>query len=588
MSYETGNFYIPSFLIRYRRGTQFPGPPIKIKEDIYMGNTSKERARVCIERPHTELAATLRRSPECKAYLPAAEVTGCAVRPSGSKKPAKKAKEKDEDTQAKEETRKVSKKAKSEKIKLVHVAVKRKHLEAIDFRGACLTLCGFIEHIEDAAAGAKFLLLVFLSQLFHQLVGFAPMLPVICLDDAPGAALNIIRTLLSAVQGPERWQGKNWDLLRPWVVLPKLSLCETVPSSDLTDYIGGTFKKSGKKKRRFCFPYIDCTFALPPNLPASVTKSLLSLSPLSLPIVFRKKDVSGASRCLIEFKASSFISYDIAGIEELKEHARDCYTEILAFLCWFCQKEKRICRWQEDMDIFRPVTRKGRYTILQSDGQTECLCAALSLFRQYLIFASERHSWITQEEAQEIMLQYWRLILPESAPQEANGQSDREALPYDTPGVFYRFLSEEYLPTYREQIAVAQTGTQGTMALIRKMNGDGKVLIIPRKRCFELYAQWLADHNASAFASGNDAAVQRQLMDAGVPLRGEKGNPSTWRFAFCGKDSGKLDCLALPIFQLPEQVQMVLGPPIGQPPAGGTCPNGSETAPNVWKEVKPL
>ena len=524
-----------------------------------MGSTSKELVKISIQRPGIKLTSVLEKNGKiCMPITETGKVTKKQELPG---------------------------KAES-KAKLTYEPVTKKAVKHLPWEDACLALCKFPESIEDAATAAKLLLLVLLSQTAHLLLGIAPMVPAICLDTAPRSVLTILSILLCAVQGPEQWQGKDWKLLRPWVVRPRLSLCETTPSSVLSDYIGGKFQTLSGKKRTFCYPYIDSTVALAPGLPTAIEKALVGCSPLSLPIVFGRKDtVKG--RTILEWKAENFVSYDTAGIEQLKLLEQDCYLEITLFLQWLCEKEKRLNRWKDDFDIFRPVTRRGRFTTPVSDDLTELLCAALALFRQYLVFASEKNGWITQEKAQEIMFYYWRLVLPESAPQEAHAQVNPVPSTYDTQDTFYQFLTEHFLPTYQNQILIGAKGVTGTMAAIRKLDGDDW-FVTPRKQFLEAYARWLSERQVPAFEPASGAEVQRLLQEAGIPLRGESGNPVTWRYSFYAERKDKVDCLALPIKPLPEWVKTVFGDLIGIPSDTASVPTQSEPAPDGQKEAEVL
>lgn len=527
-----------------------------------MESTSKKLIKISIQRPGSRLVSVM-------------EKNGKACMPT---------------TDAKRSTKKQGFPEKAEsKIKLTHKPVTRKAVKHLPWREACLTLCKFPECIEDATTAAKLLLLVLLSQVAHLLVGVAPMLPAICLDKSSSGVSSLLGVLLRAVQGPEEWHGDDWRLLRPWIVRPRLSLRETAPSATLSDYIGGKLQTPAGEKRTFCYPYIDSTMVLAPGLPSVIEKALVAYSPLSLPIVFGRKDaVKG--RFMLEWKTTSFVSYDATGIEKLRELGHSCYLEITLFLQWFCEKKKRIKRWKSDFDTFRPVIRNGRFTTPTSDEQTELLCAALALFRQFLVYASEKNDWLPQEEAREMMLRYWRWVLPESAPKETDEQEKTAVLNYESPDVFYRFLTEWFLPTYHSQVLHGAKGGWGTMALVRKLEGK-EFFIAPRMKFLETYAQWLKSQHSPSFdlsASKGEATVQRKLLEAGIPLRGEKNNPSTWRYPFYGKQEGMVNCLALPVGQLPRLAQSAFENLIGTDPDTASAPNRPGLAPDGQKEVEAL
>lgn len=451
---------------------------------------------------------------------------------------------------------------------------------------ACLALCSFPSCVENSQAAAILLLLVLLSQVAHLLVGLIPAMPVVHLEGATLSAVPALSTLLKAIQGPEKWEGKGWMLRRPHIIRPKLSLQETNPSQSPWDYIGGTFENDIGKNRKFYFPILCSSVVLLPGVPPSIMQTVIQISPLALLVVFESAKAAN-TRSKFKLKETGFDSYDVEKLEALSKFAKDCYWEVEAFLKWFCGKTKHIKRWQDEIDRFRPVTHKGRFTTPKSDDQTEWLCAGLALFQQYLYFASEKADWITPDEARDFLIQYWQLVLPESAPYTDSNGVAHEHMDYKKPDIFYKFLTEYFLTTYRSQVLHEAKGTSETMALIRELGGE-LVFITLRKPFLESYTQWLTEQHSPSFDLENEASIQRQLMDAGIPLRGEKNNPSTWRHAFYKESKDKVDCLALPITKLPKQVQAAFGNLFDSLPDVSAHPTLAESVPNSFEGVKPL
>ena len=474
------------------------------------------------------------------------------------------------------------------KVKLKVKPSKMKLHEDAQLRDACLTLCSFPDCTENAESAATVFLLTLLSHVAHLSVGIIPALPAVILDcDAPAAVLPI-QALLQAVQGPKQWRGEGWKLRRPHVVKPHLAMGETAPSVSLYDYIGGKFSNGAGKRRRFCFPIISSTIALMPNVPPPVVKGVAQVSPLALLLVFNDGKEVGL-RAKLKIEGAGFDSYDMDKLDHLNDLAPLCCGEVTAFLTWFCKKKKHIKRWREEIACFRPVARQGRFSKPQSDNQTEWLCAGLALFRQFLLFASEKVEWITTEEAHDILIRYWRLVLPASAPNE-DSASDSIASAYDDPQVFYSFLIENYLPTYHNQIMVGAKGESGTMGLIHMLDGK-QCFIAPRQSFLKVYDKWLAGHGAIGFDLSSikgEANVQGKLREAGVPIHGEKNNPSTWRFQYYKDSKDKINCLALPIAQLPDWVQAVFGVQFGvKLPTMGSTTHSDATV-NNKEEVNSL
>ena len=448
-------------------------------------------------------------------------------------------------------------------------------------------------YVENAVTAAILLLLVILSQIADLLVGVVPAMPVLVLNMTPQTDDPVMRALLRAIQGSEKWKGENWSLRRPWIVQPKISLRETKPSQSTIDYMGGKFKDELYRWRKFCFPFICSSMVLLPGVPPEVSRTIIAASPLALPILFGpRKKIEG--RLVLELDADNLNSYIPEEIENLSSRSMRCHQGMAMFLKWFYRMEKHFEQWQTDIGWFRPVIQRGHFVQAASDEKTELLCAALSLFQQYLLFASEKKKWISSAEAKEILHRYWRLVLPESAPAEDGPQNSPANLAYDAPPVFFQFLSDYYIPTYRDQILIGKKAAQGTMATVINVE-EVEYFIAPRGRFLEIYAQWLSDQGGSAFELSGDkdeAAVQRKLLEAGVPLRGEAKNPVTWRHKFYNTSvkgqKRMIDCFGLPIAQLPETVQSVIGQLLGTPSGEMTAPNGPEPASSGQEGANPL
>lgn len=448
--------------------------------------------------------------------------------------------------------------------------------------------CDFPSCVEDEKAAAVLFLLTLISQVAHLLVGVTTGLPLLQLSCKPTAVYRVIHTLLCAFQGPEWWDGDNWTLLRPWFLRPHLAAGNTMLSADILSYIGGKIKLKKKytcslKKHKFWVPYACGSLALMPELPVAVTKELLDLSPLALPIVFETPRCK-TERPKLDLKCCSLELYDQVMLEDLKRLGPTFYIALSKFLRWFCAKRKRIKCWEAEISCFRPIVRSGRFQQVKTGDEVELLSAAMALFKWFLYFASEKKGWIPQEQAGECLLRYWRLVLPESAPHADNGQAASTSIVYDAPEVFYRFFMDNYLPTYRRQIIRAIKGGEETMGLIRELNGE-MFFITPRESILKAYSEWLPDHSRIGLDCKSGATVQRCLKENGVPLKGEKRNPATWRYAF-RSNGEKIECFALPLAQLPESVQHVFDELFGTDSGCEGMPEASDAVPNSAKEVE--
>lgn len=116
-----------------------------------------------------------------------------------------------------------------------------------------------------------------------------------------------------------------------------------------------------------------------------------------------------------------------------------------------------------------------------------------------------------------------------------------------------------------------------------------------RETFFNEYHLWLKDHNIRSFDCSRvhgDAAVQKELMDVGIPMRSEKNNPSTWRYQFFSKDctlkSKLIACVALPLCQLPDFVQASFSEHFGEISGQLSLQRPSETSRSRSEGGKPL
>ena len=250
----------------------------------------------------------------------------------------------------------------------------------------------------------------------------------------------------------------------------------------------------------------------------------------------------------------------------------DLYLLLLSFLSWFNEHPKRHVReLTENSQRFRPVERHGKFTRAITSSQTDAFCYGLALLAMLLNFYSEDCQYISHEESEEILLHYWRLVLPESAP-KAELPADDSLPAYDDPDVFYNGLAS-YLTTYRNQIMHQRKAEPGTMAIVYSIDKES-YLILPRTDFFRFYQSWLKEKGTSLDLA-KETAIQRRLTDVGIQLKSEstsnkgsgKKHTYSWRFAFYAnrafyaKRKENLCCLGLPVTSLPESIQTLLNKP---------------------------
>lgn len=459
----------------------------------------------------------------------------------------------------------------------------------------CQTFCKFPLVAECTAAAAELLLMVLLSQFADLIVGVLPRLPILCMSGNPRVMWPVCLALLTAVQGSEFWSGPRWKLKRPWILSPILSPHATSPSNCILDYLGGKFKV-GYNKRRFWVPYVCSAAVLMPDLPEPIRTGILQLSPLMLPIVFlRPKRDPSRSISVIEDTAPG--SYDVELLSNFEDCANGIYVQLSEFQKWFRKKDKRLAKCLINRRDFLKFSHKGRFCQLQADDRAECLSMALAVFECYLRFASVKKHWISTDAAEQFLLEYWRLVLPESAPQDPSRETNSEPLVnsrFSDGFLFYTFLSQHFLPTHWNQIIHAAYGQSETAGLVHKI-GNMLYLIMPRRKFLETYKSWLLEQGIPIFDVTKphwEASVQRELQKAGIPVRGEKSNPSTWRYQFYSKDctltTKNIDCIALPLRQLPDFVQASFAEHFGEISERLSLQHPSETSRSESEGGKPL
>ena len=420
---------------------------------------------------------------------------------------------------------------------------------------------------ENASAAAQLVLLSVLSWTGTLLVGTLT-LPLIQLSDATPQTFHYVGELLSLFHGPQQWKGRNYVLKRPMLLKVKRSLMYTTPSEDVGEYIGGHYIDLGKR-RAFWLPYFNQTVVFDPSLPGSVAQSILSASPFAL-FVTDTHCKAPDGRPVLRIDSSNLDSVDQDKLESLP--CDDLYLLLLSFLSWFNEHPKRHVReLTEYSQRFYLVERRGKFTKAITSSQTDAFCYGLALLAMLLNFYSEDCQYISHEESEEILLHYWRLVLPESAP-KAELPADDSLPAYDDPDVFYNGLAS-YLTTYRNQIMHQRKAEPGTMAIVYSIDKES-YLILPRTDFFRFYQSWLKEKGTSLDLA-KETAIQRRLTDVGIQLKSEstsnkgsgKKHTYSWRFAFYAnrafyaKRKENLCCLGLPVTSLPESIQTLLNKP---------------------------
>ena len=438
----------------------------------------------------------------------------------------------------------------------------RKALKRYSQEDALLTLDQLPDCFENHQAAAPLVLLALLSMIGTLLAGTLS-LPLVLLDNASPAAFRYAAKLLDMFQGPSIWSGTSYRLKRPTLVAPRKALFAASYSCAVEDYIGGHYINHRGKERTFWLPYVNQAAVLSPELPASVVQSIISSSPFSI-LLGNPRLKAADSRPSLKINAANLDSVNQEMLESLP--CDDLFLLLVPFLVWFNEHPKRNVReLMERSQRFRPVERRGNFTRAITSSQTDALCYGLALLTMLLDFSIETYQCISCKEAEEILLHYWRLVLPESAP-KAEVPADDSLPAYDDPTVFYGGLAS-YLTTYANQIVYQSKAKPGTMAIVYSIS-DVPYLILPRTSFLGFYQSWLKEKGASLDLT-SETAIQRKLTNAGIPIKSEtdkdKNDTCSWRFSFDANGAKKIYCLGLPVESLPESIRNLLN----EPEAGG-------------------
>lgn len=402
-------------------------------------------------------------------------------------------------------------------------------------RKALLQLLDFPTQVMEPRTGAQLVSLALLAQVapLYAAQGLTP-LPAIYVTGAlrlPEAVGDVLR----AMQGKERWSGDGWHLKRPWILRPLIRVGAAVPEAGVYHYIGGkavTF--SGGKRVKFWAPYVGCATAFAPDLPVSVRREILKVSPMIVPITVS----TGDRQFSVKLAADDLIYRTSDDVPELQ----DASPVVQRFVRWL-EKGDHAQRW---VDAIRANGGGRSYSVAQ--GEHELWCAVLALVMLFLDWAVRKAEILADGEARVAAARYaaWLGFKEPDDP-------DSGAVDLCQASVFYTFL-RDYL---RENTAhvTEKSGCADTVARIHVVNRMDPSLTLPREVTFRAYA--------AGRTAPEDVDLQRALMTAGIPFRTE-GKDTSWRYAFYAKGKApkgqpeKLPCLSMPLVELPLEVQSEL------------------------------
>lgn len=438
-------------------------------------------------------------------------------------------------------------------------------------RQACVTLCQTCHLIEDTTSAAMLILLLLLSRVIDLALLKLPGVPVILM----GSAMVIsapLKGVARALCGPEEIRGKGWRIRRPTCMEAVIPIGATAPSTDLEQYLGGYYRDFYGEKRHFWLPLQSTASILAPNLPRTVSKTVISYSPLMIPIVFGTDKTLIGDRPVFKLDGTAFTIFEPELLSNLEKNTELIQLELESFVMWFRAKKKRQRRWLDDANNFLPKSLHGQFIQRSANIEDYTLALAMSLLKQLLqFFIGEKRGWLTVDEAQQFLLDYWRLVLPESAPATGEGYGGQVGnCRWNDPLTFWAFLSG-YIGEHATKISADGAPVKQEIVVVLHRLSDVPYIIFPRSPLLQAYVSWLQDRRADIPEQGGrwETQVQSAIMNGGIAVKTE-GEDISWRFAFYRKGQApaglkeKLPCLAFPLAQLPPEVinalESALGP----------------------------
>lgn len=437
-------------------------------------------------------------------------------------------------------------------------------------RRACATLCRACHLIEDATSAAIIILLLLLSRVMDLALLMLPGVPVILVGSAMVIPVSL-KKLVATLCGPEEIRGEGWRIRRPSCIEAVIPLGTASPSVNLEQYLGGYYRDFYVEKRHLWLPLLNTASILATNLPRTVSTTIISYSPLMIPIVFGTDKALIRDRPTFTLAGTAFTIFEPELLADLERDSELIQLELDSFFKWFRAKKKRQNRWLDEANDFLPASQHGQFIQHSTKVEDYILALAMSLLKQFLRFSmEEKRGWLTADETQQFLLDYWRLVLPESAP-VSSVEDDAQAVNcrWNDPLTFWTFLSG-YIGEQAAKISADGAPVKREAVGVLHRLSDGPYLVFPRRLLFKSYVSWLQDRCCDIPEQGGrwETQLQTMIMDWGVPVKSE-GKDVSWRFAFYRKGQTpdglkeKLPCLAFPLSQLPPEIISALDSALG-------------------------
>ena len=448
------------------------------------------------------------------------------------------------------------------------------------------SLCQAGDLLQNSAGVWHILLIAMLARVLDLATPNLPGIPVIRLksiSDVPPA----LQVLLQMVNGPKDvHRGDGWKLKRPSVLVPVLDKEYRTHSSHPTDYVGGTYENDYGETKRFWLPLNNCAVAVQTTVPKNILTILFEQWTTAIPIIcgdgFKTKN-----RPTIELDGRDFLTVDPIVLSRLTDSTEHVYAELDYIFFRLHERKKQWRRCKASIDTYLPIVQHGRFVQATASSEAKILATALAVFREILDQA-EDNDWVSAEDAAAAFTAAWRAVLPESAPQPPAIQAPEvvhnvaaaPSLTYDSPTLFYHFLSEVFLPTHRDKIVLPGEPVTGqAVGKLHHLGGEPH-FITPRTQFLVQYRDYLIKNGIAPFSTqGSDweNPVQAALIEEEIPLKKE-GNgswrcPSFYDAPYRTAKTKTIKFVGLPLSQLPPEVQNSFTTQFGIEIGGTNLPN---------------
>lgn len=423
-----------------------------------------------------------------------------------------------------------------------HTSVSQKHT-------AILALAQIPQFLEDQRSGYIVLLLAFLSRI----ISYVPSdilsgIPSVCCGNLPFIP-GFLRTVLSAVGGPDWAYGSNYSVRRPTVLEGERTFPGSPAfSTSLYDYLGGSLTLLDKDLTMW-LPLWNKAVIVSSNLPQSVRREILSSSPSIIPFYCDGEKAKGIWS--ISIPGKNLYEADSAALDHLRDRISLVAAVVDSFFHKISKKPKQICNLFDDIGELSPTVHIGRAIAGIPTTEYRILAASLCVYRAFLLYVLHQ-GWINEPECKNLLMNAQEALSPmeETVPTSASVVVGD----WNSPSAFWPFLSQ-FLHENSDHISSDTPRSVDTVAAIHTLRGtQTPLLIIPRDLAEAAYHEYCDTH--SLFNGWSGADLTNCILSWNIGAKRDTGDPS-WGYYFYSPKR-KITCLGIPVKNLPSEIQEIL------------------------------